>query len=71
MVARRWLITVDEVGPVELGTAYVPADLADGTGIGSPEPLPEGLLRHLTVRKRIEVDNATQRVSARPATADE
>ncbi|MEV8518127.1 UTRA domain-containing protein [Dactylosporangium sp. NPDC051484] len=64
-------MVVEGLGPIELGTVYVPVDLADGTGIGDMEPLREGLLRHLAVRKGVEFDQATQRISARPATAEE
>ena len=51
VVIRRRLIVVDGLGPVELGTAFIPLKLAEGTGVRSLEPLPEGLLRHLTDRK--------------------
>ncbi|WP_432829348.1 GntR family transcriptional regulator [Dactylosporangium sp. CA-092794] len=71
VMVRRWLVSVDEVGPVELGTAYVPLDLAAGTGVGSVEPLREGLARHLADRAGLELDHATQRISARPATVEE
>jgi len=71
VMMRRRLIDVDEVGPVELGIAYVPLDVADGTEVGSMEPMPEGLLRHLTVRKRMEFVHATERISARQATSEE
>ncbi len=71
VVARRRLVVVDEVGPVELGTAYVPVDLAAGTDVGESGPLPEGLLRHLAVRKGIEFDHVTERISARLPSATE
>jgi GntR family transcriptional regulator len=71
VVVRRRLISVEGVGPVELATAYVPVDLAEGTDIRSSKPLPEGLLRHLAARKGIEFDHVTERISARPATAEE
>jgi GntR family transcriptional regulator len=68
---RRWLVSIDGAGPIELGTAYVPVDVAQGTRIGDRGPLPEGLARHLADRKGVELDHATQRISARPATAEE
>jgi len=71
VVIRRWLTTVDGLGPVELATAYVPAELAAGTDVGSIEPLPGGVLRHLAVRKRLSFVRATEQTSARPATAEE
>src|SRR5262249_25505758 len=39
VVARRRLVTVHGIGPVELGTAYLPAELADGTDVGDKAPL--------------------------------
>ena len=71
VVARRRLVVADDIGPIELGTAYVPVELAAGTDIGASAPLPEGLLRHLTVRKGIEFDHATERISARLPSSDE
>lgn len=71
VVVRRRLISVDGVGPIELGTAYVPEQLAEGTDLDSPEPITEGLLRHLATRKGVEFGQATERISARIATAEE
>jgi len=71
VVVRRRLISVDGVGPVELASAYVPVDLVEGTGIRSAEPLSEGLLRHLSVRRGIEFHHVTERISARTVTDEE
>ncbi|GAA1505543.1 GntR family transcriptional regulator [Dactylosporangium maewongense] len=71
IVVRRRLVSVDEVGPVELGTVYMPAALASGTDVGAPGPLPDGLLRHVAARKGVQFDRATERISARPATDEE
>ncbi|MDG6109644.1 GntR family transcriptional regulator [Dactylosporangium aurantiacum] len=71
IVVRRRLVSVDGLGPVELGTVYVPVGLAAGTDVGSTAPLPEGLLRHLSVRKGVQFTHVTERISARPATPDE
>ncbi|MEU0559397.1 GntR family transcriptional regulator [Dactylosporangium sp. NPDC006015] len=71
IVVRRRLVSIDGLGPVELGAAYVPVQLAVGTAVGSAEPLSEGLLRHLSVRKGLHFDHVTERISARPATTDE
>ncbi|MFG1954317.1 GntR family transcriptional regulator [Micromonospora sp. NPDC048830] len=71
VVARRRLITVDELGPVELGTAFVPIELAEGTKVGTGEALPEGLLRHLAARKRLRFDHVTERISARLPSKEE
>ncbi|MGW4463030.1 GntR family transcriptional regulator [Micromonospora sp. NPDC004704] len=71
VVARRRLVVVDELGPIELGTAYVPTNLAEGTGVGSREPLGEGLLRHLTTRKAVQFDHVSEQISARLPAGDE
>lgn len=51
--------------------AYVPVDLAEGTGIAEDALVVEGLLRRLAGRRGVQFDHATQRISARPATAEE
>jgi GntR family transcriptional regulator len=71
VMARRRLVVADEVGPVELGTVYVPVELAVGTDVATSGPLPEGLLRHIEGRKRIEFDHVSERISARLPSADE
>ncbi|MEU8048364.1 GntR family transcriptional regulator [Micromonospora haikouensis] len=71
VVARRRLITVDEVGPVELGTAFLSVEMAEGTGVGAQDAMPEGLLRHVASRKRLKFDHVTERISARLPTAEE
>jgi GntR family transcriptional regulator len=71
VVARRRLVLVNELGPVELGTAYLRQDLADGTDVGSTERLPDGLLRHVSARKSVTFDHVSERISARLPTADE
>lgn len=71
VIARQRLVVADEVGPIELGTVYVPVDLAAGTGIGEAEPIAGGVLRHLAQRKGIEFSYATERISTRQPTAEE
>jgi GntR family transcriptional regulator len=71
VVARRRLITVDEVGPVELGTAFLTVELAEGTGVGTEDAMPEGLLRHVAARKRLKFDHVTERISARLPSKEE
>ncbi|WP_422753548.1 GntR family transcriptional regulator [Micromonospora sp. WMMD708] len=71
VVARRRLITVDGVGPVELGTAFLSVELAEGTGVGSEDTMPEGLLRHVASRKRLKFDHVTERISARLPSVEE
>jgi GntR family transcriptional regulator len=70
VIARRRLVAA-EIGPVELNTLYVPVELASGTDIGKPEPLPDGILQHLADRKGATFDHASERISARMPTAEE
>lgn len=71
VVARRRLVTVDGLGPVELGTAYLSPDLASGTDAGEPGALPDGLLRHLASRKGLRFDHVSERISARLPSSEE
>nr|MDT0658970.1 GntR family transcriptional regulator [Micromonospora sp. DSM 115978] len=71
VAARRRLVTVDGLGPVELGTAYLPTALAERTDIGSAEPLPHGLLQHLAARTDVRLDHVSERISARLPTEEE
>ena len=71
VVARRRLVVTDGAGPVELGTAYIPAELAAGTKVADAGPLGEGLLPHLSRVKGVTFDHAVQRISARMPTAVE
>ena len=71
VVVRRRLVVAAGVGPVELGTAYVPVELAEGTTVAASTPLRDGLLRHIATRKGIRFDHAAERVSARLPTAEE
>jgi GntR family transcriptional regulator len=67
----RQLVLSDGDEPVELVSAWFPLDLATGTALGSPEPMAEGIRRHLQQRKGVRLDHAVERVIARAASADE
>lgn len=67
----RQYVLSDEHEPVELVSAWFPLDLAAGTDLASPEPMREGLRRHLQQRKGVRLDHAVERVIARSATPDE
>jgi GntR family transcriptional regulator len=71
VVVRRRLVTVAGLGPIELGTTYVPQDLAEGSDAAASKPLRESLLRHLAARKGVRFDHAAERISARLPTAEE
>ena len=70
MLARRVLIRQDGE-PSELVTWWVPAALADGTDLGSSEPLHGGVRGHLSRRKGVRVDHVLEQVTARHPTSQE
>lgn len=67
---RRWVLTYDDT-PAELVSAWFPLELADGTELDSPDPLPEGIRAHLSERKGLRFDHLTETVTARHASAEE
>jgi GntR family transcriptional regulator len=67
----RQFVLSDADEPVELVSAWFPLDLATGTALASPEPMGEGIRRHLQLRKGVRLDHAVERVIARAANADE
>jgi GntR family transcriptional regulator len=67
----RQYVLYDSGEPIELVSAWFPLDLAAGTDLASPEPLAEGIRRHLQQRKGVRLDHAVERIIAREATADE
>jgi len=71
VIARRRLMRVAGVGPVELSTVYVPTALAADSDVAAPELLTGGVLSHLADRAGITLDHVVERVSARIATAEE
>jgi GntR family transcriptional regulator len=70
VLARRVLIRQDGEAS-ELVTWWVPAALADGTDLGSSEPLHGGVRGHLARRKGVRVDHVLEQVTARHPTAQE
>ncbi|SRR5712691_4568949 len=72
---RQRLLTDDdeprELAPVELASVWLPLDLAKGTDLASPEPLAESIRHHLQARKKIRLDHAVERISARKPTGEE
>jgi GntR family transcriptional regulator len=70
-VAARKHVLTSEIGPVELATLYVPADLAAGTDLLEAVPLPVGVVAHLAARKGVHCEEAADRIGARMPTAAE
>src|SRR5262249_8320802 len=61
VVARRRLVST-RLGPVELATSYVAADLASGTELSRPKPLRADVLSYLSDTRGIRFDYATDRI---------
>jgi GntR family transcriptional regulator len=61
----------DEDGPMELASVWLPMELASGTSLASPELLDESIRHHLLARKKVRLDHAVERISARQPTAEE
>jgi GntR family transcriptional regulator len=57
--------------PVELASVWLSLDLASGTALASPELLGESIRHHLQAKKRVRLDHAMERISARKPTAEE
>ena len=70
VLARRVLIRQDGEAS-ELLTWWVPAALADGTDLGTAEPLHGGVRGHLARRKGVRVDHVLEQVTARHPTPKE
>jgi len=70
VLARRLLIRQDGE-PSELVTWWVPAALAEGTDLGTAEPLHGGVRGHLSRRKGVRVDHVLEQVTARHPSGQE
>jgi GntR family transcriptional regulator len=65
--SRRYLL---DARPVETAVSYIPADLAEGTPIGDPNPGPGGIYARLEEQGHI-LERFTEEVSARMPTPEE
>jgi len=68
--ARQRLLTEDGA-PVELATAWLPLEIASGTGLASPDPLGESIRQHLQERRKIRLDHAVEQITARHPAGEE
>ncbi|KIR63413.1 hypothetical protein TK50_21585 [Micromonospora haikouensis] len=64
-VYERRRRTVSGAGPVDLVATFVPVDIAVGTEITKPDPIPGGLLDLIARHKGLRADYATERMTAR------
>jgi GntR family transcriptional regulator len=67
---RRQLIERDGE-PSELVSSWFPLDVAEGTDLGKPAPVPGGINQHLRAVKRVRFDHVSERIRSRLATAEE
>jgi GntR family transcriptional regulator len=67
----RQRLLSDEDAPVELASLWLPLELAAGTDLASPDLLGESIRHHLQVRKKVRLDHAVERISARKPSAEE
>jgi DNA-binding GntR family transcriptional regulator len=68
---RQRLLSEDDGTPVELASLWLPLELAAGTDLASPELLGESIRHHLQSRKKVRLDHAVERISARKPTGEE
>ncbi len=67
---RQRLLT-DDGEPVELVSAWLPLELADGTDLASADLLGESIRAQLLARKKIRLDHAIEQITARHPTREE
>src|SRR6266702_801051 len=67
---RQRLLTEDGE-PVELVSAWLPLELADGTDLASADLLGESIRAQLLARKKIRLDHAIEQITARHPTGEE
>jgi DNA-binding GntR family transcriptional regulator len=68
---RQRLLSEDDGTPVELASIWLRLELAAGTDLASPELLGESIRHHLQSRKKVRLDHAVERISARKPTGEE
>jgi DNA-binding GntR family transcriptional regulator len=68
---RQRLLSEDDGTPVELASVWLPLELAAGTDLASAELLDESIRHHLASRKKVRLDHAVERISARKPTGEE
>ncbi|BCY06158.1 GntR family transcriptional regulator [Actinoplanes sp. L3-i22] len=64
-VYERRRRTISSSGPIDLISTFVPVDIAVGTDVIRPDPISGSILEHITSRKRLRADYATELLTAR------
>jgi GntR family transcriptional regulator len=67
---RQRLLT-DDGEPVELVSAWLPLELAQGTGLASPDLMEDSIRQHLAARRKIRFDHAIESITARQPSGEE
>ena len=67
----RQRLLSDDGEPVELVSAWLPLELAQGTGLASADLLDESIRQHLAARKKIRLDHAVEHITARHPSGEE
>jgi GntR family transcriptional regulator len=67
----RQLLLSEDGEPVELASAWLPLEIAQGTDLASAELLHESLRHHLQARKKIRLDHAVEQITARQPSGEE
>lgn len=68
---RQRLLSEDDGTPVELASIWLPLEVASGTDLASADLLSESIRHHLASRKKLRLDHAIERISARKPTGEE
>ncbi len=68
---RQRLLSEDDGTPAELASLWLPLMAVTGTDLSSPELLGESIRHHLQARKRLRLDHAVERISARKPAGEE
>jgi GntR family transcriptional regulator len=67
----RQLLLTDEGEPAELAAAWLPLALAADTDLASPDLLGQSVRAHLAARRKIRLDHAIERITARRPSGEE
>jgi GntR family transcriptional regulator len=67
----RQRLFAEDGEPAELASVWLPLELAKGTDFASPDLLTESIRHHLQARKKVRLDHAVERISARKPTGEE
>jgi GntR family transcriptional regulator len=67
----RQRLLADDGESAELASVWLPLELARGTDLAAPDLLGDSIRHHLQARKKVRLDHAVERISARKPTGEE